>query len=165
MFTMLPWQLPAHNWWLVCLYYRSVCVGGFLGVAHIRHTYILYIHTYTSHIYFIYTHIYVTHLFYIYASLDPKVATSKCKIAAAQSACGGVANKHTHTSVLTERYYNYIQTNKSTDKQMHKNKNIAQSVSGEGGAAQQTLLPNAYSELLCPGINISNNRGVPITLS
>ena len=40
---------------------------------------------------------------------------------------------------------------------------IAQSVSGEGGVAQQTLLPNTKSKLLWPGINISNNRGVPIT--
>ena len=43
-----------------------------------------------------------------------------------QNSCGAICMwrscKHTHTSVLTERYYNYIQTNKSTDKQMNEQK-------------------------------------------
>ena len=61
-----------------------------------------------------------------------------------------------HTNKQKEK-----QTKAQTFEQSQKLK-TAQSVSDEGGVAQQTMLPNTNSE---PKINISNNRDVPIILS
>ena len=64
-----------------------------------------------------------------------------------------------HTNKQKEK-----QTKAQTFEQSQKLK-TAQSVSDEGGVAQQTMLPKRNLELIWPEINISNNRGVPITLS